>query len=38
MGGGGGEEENQTEDAFSFCLRSMNGISNRRTCQVGGEV
>ena len=37
-GEGVGGKENQTENAFSFCMRSMNGISNRRTCQVGGET
>ena len=31
-------EENQVENAFSFCIRSMNGIPNRRTWQVGGEA
>ena len=36
--GRGWGEENQTENAFSFCMRSMNGTSNRRTCQVGGEA
>ena len=33
-----GGEENQTENAFSFCIRSMNGTSYRKTCQVGGEA
>ena len=35
---GGGGEENQVEDAFSFCIRSMNGTSNRGNWQVGGEA
>ena len=36
--GGGWRDGNQKEDAFFLYIRSMNGTSNRRTCQVGGEA
>ena len=31
-------DENQKEDTFFLYIRSMNGTSNRRTWQVGGEA
>ena len=37
-GEGVGERRIKQRMLFSFCVRSMNGTSNRRTWQVGGEA